>query len=492
MVGEDDVVVIDGRRWEVSAATVRRLVWRLEHERRSRLSAERIAERSLDASLYDDVTGLPGRRLFLDELRSALHGIGDDERLAVLLVDPDRFRSHNERHGRDAGDRLLAALGERLRDALRPSDLVARLDGDKFACLCPGITHREDVPAVAGRLVGTGSEPVLVDGTPVRLTLSVGAAVTGGHASPQELIGRCETAAAVARERGGARYELYDGALRARRESRLRDESRLHRGLRRHQLRVFYQPLLRLADRRVAGVEALVRWQHPERGLLDAAEFIPLAEDTGLITEIDEWVLRTAVEELADGSDLAVAVNLSPRQLLRPRLVEQVAAVLRGAGMAPGRLCLEITESSLLSDDPQVARAIAGLSDLGVEIAIDDFGTGFSSLRHLKRYAVDTLKIDRSFVSGLGSHPDDAAIVSAVVAMARALSLRTVGEGVEHGGQANLLRSMGCELAQGHLFARPMPAPQLADWLPRQGPRPGGAGTAGPRSRGRRRIRDGA
>jgi diguanylate cyclase (GGDEF)-like protein len=413
------------------------------------------------AALHDALTGLPNRALFLDRLGLALRRT---ERrsgsVAVLFCDLDRFKIVNDSLGHDAGDRLLVDVARRIGAALRPADTVARFGGDEFTMLCEDIAGEIEAATIAQRIVDVFREPFQLDDGEVFLATSLGIAIArGADDRAEDLIRDADAAMYRAKERGKGRYEIFDEAMRADAVARLETESALRRALERGELRLHYQPEVDLADGAIKGFEALIRWQHPTRGLLGPAAFMPLAEETGLIVGIGEWVLLEACTEAARWSQpLTLSVNLSARQLAQPDLVAMVRRALAETGLDPAHLCLEITESAVMASGAATTAQLRALKSLGVRLAIDDFGTGFSSLAHLRRFPVDTLKIDGTFVSGLANEPQDASIAAAVISLAHALDLTTVAEGVETDEQLAILRGLGCDLGQGHLFARPAPA----------------------------------
>lgn len=426
-------------------------------------------------ALHDSLTGLPNRTLFLDRLRHALRrrvrrGTGV---LAVLFLDVDRFKVVNDSLGHGAGDRLLIDVAGRLDEALRPADTVARFGGDEFTVLCEDIAGELEAVAIAQRIVDVFAEPFEVDGREVFLSTSVGIALATGTvtdpARSEDLIRDADAAMYRAKERGKARYELFDAALRDQAMRRLELENALRRAVERGELRMHLQPEIAVAGGAIVGFEALVRWQHPERGLLSPAEFVPMAEETGLIASIGEWVLREACAEASAWADreLTISVNVSARQLGDGGFVDLVDTVLRTTGLAPQSLCLELTESAVIECGATTLSTLNGLKRLGVQLAIDDFGTGWSSLGHLRRFPIDVVKLDRSFVSGLDREPQDVSIAAAIISLAHALGLSTVAEGIETGEQLAVLASLGCDLGQGYLFARPAPLESFADVLGR-------------------------
>ncbi|WP_217913477.1 putative bifunctional diguanylate cyclase/phosphodiesterase [Miltoncostaea marina] len=421
---------------------------------------------------HDALTGLPNRSLLHDRLELAFaRAARTGHRPAVLFLDLDHFKVVNDSLGHTAGDRLLVAVAGRLSAVLRPQDTLARLGGDEFVALVEDIGGEADALRVAGRLQAALVDPFDVDGAEVFASASVGIALASGpDASPESVVRDADAAMYRAKERGRGRSELFDERMLERAVHRLETESALRRAIAGDELRVAYQPILDLERGAIAGVEALVRWQHPQRGLVMPGDFIPLAEDTGLITELGAIVLESACRQArAWGAGAArpvsVSVNLSGRELGAPGFVRSVADTLDATGLDPALLCLEITESMLMVDLQATLGALADLRALGVRLAVDDFGTGYSALAYLKTFPVHELKIDRSFVAGLERDPRDAAIVGTILALAEALGLSVVAEGVETEAQERRLRELGCRLAQGHRFARPALAEDIGPRL---------------------------
>jgi diguanylate cyclase (GGDEF)-like protein/PAS domain S-box-containing protein len=424
-------------------------------------------------ALHDPLTGLPNRALFLDRLALVLaRRDAQPTRAAVMFLDIDNFKLINDSLGHDAGDRLLKAVGPRLSKALRASDTVARFGGDEFVVLCEEAGDGRDALVVAERLQHALGEPFEVDGEEHFLTASIGVALaTGRYEGPEELMRDADAAMYRAKDRGRAQCELFDDAMRNRAVGRLRMENALRGAIGRDELRAHYQPIVSVADGSVTGLEALMRWHHDGLGPVSPIEFIPIAEDTGLIVTLGAWMLeevcRQAVlwrEELGVAPP-PISVNLSPRQVAHAELVPTVARVLEKYDVPGSQLALEITESVLISEAESPWNTLLALKKLGVALMLDDFGTGYSSLSYLKRFPVDVLKIDRTFVDGLGSEAEDSAIVKAVVGMARALEMGVVAEGVETEDQVRHLRGLGCDRAQGYYFGRPGEAATITPLL---------------------------
>jgi diguanylate cyclase (GGDEF)-like protein/PAS domain S-box-containing protein len=428
---------------------------------------------------HDPLTGLPNRILLLDQLAAALGRARRHQKaLAVLFLDLDHFKVVNDSLGHSLGDRLLMSIADRLKVALRPGDTIARFGGDEFILLCEQLDDPDDAITIARRVEQALSGPFELDDAEIYVGVSIGIAFSDRDSNePETLIRDADAAMYRAKEKGRARYEVFDSAMRASAVDRLDIENALRRALDRRQLRVHYQPIIDLGTGRVTGMEALLRWEHPERGLLLPGEFITIAEETGLIVPIGGWVLAQACRQLQrwaaehpETHELVATVNLSGRQLSHPRLVAEVESVLLETGIDPARIDLEITESVLMDDVGMSAETLQRLKALGVKLVIDDFGTGYSSLSYLRQFPVDGMKVDRSFVDGLGTDPGDTAIVAAIVNLAHTLGLDAIAEGVETAAQLAELRELGCDAAQGFYVARPLPPEALLE-LVRQGPR---------------------
>ncbi|TMD92862.1 MAG: EAL domain-containing protein [Chloroflexi bacterium] len=437
------------------------------------LSRRGAAERRLaHQALHDPVTDLPNRTLFLDRLERGLRRHQHTGALlAVLFMDLDRFKQINDSLGHAAGDQVLIETAHRLREALRPGDTVARFGGDEFAVLCEDLDDESTAGEIAARMLRVVSEPMDVGEQRTSVHASIGIALARGGSDGESMLGDADFAMYRAKEKGRNRCEVYDATLRADALARMEQTSALRHALEESELRIVYQPLLRIDGSAVVGVEALVRWDHPTMGLLGPEHFIGLAEESGQMVQLGMWVLREACREVATwapppgGEPLLLSVNLSAQQLAGTGLRDSLRTILGETGLDPGRLWLEITESVLLDDVDAAVEALGRLRDLGVRLAIDDFGTGYSSLSYLRRFPVDAVKIDRSFVTGLGRDPAADAIVAAVVNVSRALGLTVVAEGVETDEQLVALRALGCEWAQGYLWSEPLSPTAAHRWI---------------------------
>jgi diguanylate cyclase (GGDEF)-like protein/PAS domain S-box-containing protein len=420
-----------------------------------KLAERRLAERALQ----DPLTGLPNRLLFLDRVQVALRRLERHEApVAVFFIDLDRFKLVNDSLGHSTGDRMLIEAGERMRQALRPADTVSRFGGDEFTVLCENIDE-QGAQTVAQRIQGSLAQPFLIDGHELFATASIGVSIARDFRTEAESMLRDADAAMYrAKKEGRGRCVVFNGGMHRDATEQLTLENDLRRAVERHELRLVYQPLVKLESGQIYGVEALLRWAHPTRGLLAPGHFIDLAEETGLIVPIGHWVLTEAFTQARvwhdAGLDLLVSVNISPRQLLEPTLSKVVWQTLRSSGVAPECICLELTESAAVGAG---VGALNELKSLGVSLALDDFGTGFSSLDQMRRLPpVDSLKIDRSFVEELGGTRADSAIAGAILGIAGALGLSAVAEGIEDASQVRALREIGCELGQGFFFSRPV------------------------------------
>ncbi len=417
---------------------------------------------------HDPVTGLPNRALFIERLAARLgpHGpmAAIEMELAVLFLDLDRFKNVNDSLGHAAGDELLVGVARRLQACLRPTDTVARLGGDEFTIMLDEVSGEADAVRVATRILDAIREPFTICGRSVFVTASVGVVLArAGRDEVDQVLRGADLAMYQAKGTGGARTHVFHPELNERAIRRIELEAELREAVEKGQFHLCYQPLVDLNSGRIGGFEALVRWEHPTRGTVPPAEFIGLAEETGLIVPLGAWVLEEACRQArAWPSDPAfpsieVHVNLSVRQFQQPTLVEFIDHLLTSTGLEPGRLTLEITESVLMQDAESTVMRLNSLRALGVRLAIDDFGTGYSSLSYLKQFPVDVVKMDRSFVQTLGDAPQDEAFARAIVELARILRLRTVAEGIETAAQLAVLRRLGCPEGQGFYFSRPVP-----------------------------------
>ena len=433
--------------------------------------AARFEERLAWQALHDPLTGLPDRHLLADRFAQGVARARRTSRwVAVVCLDLDRFGVLNETWGHDTGDEVLRLAASRLRATLRPTDTLSRLGGDRFVAVCDEVRSVADAEDIARRLGASFGDPFDVDGTRLVVTASAGVAVSQDpDAELGDLLREADAALSRAREEG-------DGAIAVRTaraggaSQRALLERRLRAALERDEFVLRYQPVCSVADGSVQGVEALLRWDDPETGLVPPADFVPLLEDSGLIIPVGSWVLDEACRQAAEwerelGRPMHVAVNVSPRQLTQPAFADAVEASLEAHGIDPSRLWLEITEASLLHDASSAWSLLRRLKKAGVRLAADDFGTGYSSLSHIRRFALDQLKVDKSFVDGMVESAEDLAIVQSIVGIAQALHLQVVAEGVERPEQLRLLRDLGCDLVQGYLLHRPMTADSIAALL---------------------------
>jgi diguanylate cyclase (GGDEF)-like protein len=441
---------------------------------------------AMNLAFHDSLTGLASRALFLDRLAHALARAAEDRtRLAVLFVDLDRFKNVNDSLGHAAGDLLLIGVADRLRACLGPDDTAARLGGDEFAVLCEAC-DRPEVTGIAQEIIDLLRAPFLLDGHEIFIDASVGISFSdlgdGPRSGAADLIRDADLAMYQAKKLGKGRYEIFEPDLRTTFLRNLDIEARLRQAIGRGDLVLHYQPMVSLTDGSIAGVEALVRWRGGQQEMIPPDDFIPLAEETGLILVIDEWVLREACRQAgvwsrgASGS-LPVSVNLSTRLLQQPGLTDLVAHALAAADLSPRGLILEITESRLMLNAEATTARLGELKSLGVRVAIDDFGTGYSSLAYLRQFPADIIKIDKSFVAAAVPHSEGAALTRAIVQLGRTLRLTTVAEGVETAEQLAELRAAGCELGQGFYLGGPV-EPELIEALLPGGPLAIGGGLA--------------
>jgi len=435
------------------------------------ITQRKAAERKLEQlALFDSLTGLPNRNLFTDRLRHALdRAERHDTSVAVIFLDLDRFKIVNDTLGHAAGDHLLAGAAQRILECFRREDTVARIGGDEFAALLEGASCAEEAVSAAERLIQALKPPFKVLGTEAHIGASIGIAISSDEINrPQDLLRYGDVAMYRAKEREGSSLHVFDPHADFEETERLHHENRLREAIENGRLRLFYQPIFNLHDREIVGAEALVRWADERRGLVSPEDFIPLAEETGLITPLGEWVLDRACRDTSrwkekhlNGAEFSVSVNLSACQFRDPALLDRSTAILRDWRIAPSELQLEITETVVLEGRARIEE----LSDLGLRVAIDDFGTGYSSLNYLKELRVHSLKIDRSFVSGIGNDSDDEAICRTVLMLAREMGLTVIAEGIENEEQLEYLRNLGCGLGQGFYFARPLPAGEFEELL---------------------------
>ena len=433
---------------------------------------KKIADTLNYLAYYDNLTGLPNRRLFVDRLEQAMKMADRHEKLvAVLFVDLDQFKKVNDSLGHDAGDALLKDAARRLSDCVRSSDTVARWGGDEFCLFLQDIETIDQVNIVAEKIIGRFAEPFEIKGKKMFATASLGIILYPlDDINTEDLLKNADVAMYHAKDKGRNNFQFYDNDMTAQLEQRLGLEHELRHALERQEFTLLYLPQIDVRDNRVIGIEALIRWHHPERGMVPPDQFIGIAEETGLIVPIGEWVLQQACEQAKALHDaglpkIHVSVNLSVRQLRETMLVERISQVLETSGLEPSKLDLEITESMLMSDVDRVIQTLMDLSDLGVSISVDDFGTGHSSLAYLKQFPISTLKIDRSFIRDIPHDKDDVSITIAIINMARGLGIRTVAEGVEIREQLEFLKTQECNLMQGYYFSKPISAEKIVAML---------------------------
>jgi diguanylate cyclase (GGDEF)-like protein len=434
-----------------------RLTLEIGERKRAETELERMA-------FYDSLSGLPNRALFLDRLDHALRRTTHYHRsLSVMFLDLDNFKVVNDSLGHNTGDELLVTIAERLQGCLRFEETVARLGGDEFTILLEEVSDERDAAAVAERILSALQKPVLLQGHEIVPSVSIGIVLSTADDTTETLLRDADLAMYRAKTAGKGRYEIFDQSMTTSALDRLQLEADLRHAIPRGELRVVYQPIMTLETGRIREVEALLRWVHPERGVISPVDFIPIAEATGLIIPIGQWVLEAACRQAREWQlacptepPLIMSVNLSVRQFRHPRLAEDIVRALQEAELDPACLKLEITESVVTEEGDAAVKTLWELKNLGVHLAVDDFGTGYSSLNYLLRFPVDTLKIDRAFVSGLGTDDQSVAIVRSVIDLARSLNLAVTGEGIETLEQLGQLRELGCQQGQGYLFAQPL------------------------------------
>jgi diguanylate cyclase (GGDEF)-like protein len=426
------------------------------------LATERELEKQLrHQAFHDPLTGLANRARFMDRLEHALERAGRSRRsVAVLFMDIDDFKSVNDSLGHSAGDRLLVHVAERMAQHVRPGDTAARFGGDEFAVLLEEGVVTDDAIIVAERVTAALREPTALEEKEVFVRASIGIAIADSDDAPEEILRRADVAMYVAKAAGKGRFAIYDESMEESIVGRLELAGELQRAVERQEFVIHYQPSVSLTDSTIVGVEALLRWQHPTRGLLYPVDFITVAEETGLILPIGAWVLREACLqarqwqlEFATDPPLTLAVNISARQVHQPGLCDIVAAALHDSGLPPGSLVLEITETLMMQDAELSIERLAELKSLGVRLAIDDFGTGYSSLSYLRKFPVDILKIDKSFVDGVSRQGKEQELAQSIIELGQTLKLEIVAEGVEHPEQLGWLRSRKCDMGQGFFFS---------------------------------------
>ena len=448
--------------------------WQMFHRTHSlQVATDELAQREQEKeyqSLHDSLTGLPNRTLFQRRLHDSIDAAEEDgASLAVMIMDLDHFKEINDTLGHHYGDLLLQEIGPRLSGVLRPGDLMARLGGDEFGVVLPELANERAAIRVAERLMEEMEQPVVVEGIALDVSASIGIATFPVHSDDVEtLLRRADVAMYAAKESGGG-YEVYSPSLDKHSPSRLTLIGQVRPAIDNEEFTLHYQPKARLSDGRVAGVEALIRWQHPDRGMVPPDEFIPLVERTVLLRPLTQYVLNEALRQWHTwsraGIQLEVAVNLSPRSLMDPQLPDLVGQLLERWEVPPRFLTLELTESFVMADSGRSLGVLAGLAEVGVLLSIDDFGTGYSSLGYLKRLPIGEIKIDRSFVMNMHENANDAMIVRATTDLGRNLGLRVVAEGVETRAAWDQLAALHCDIAQGYFLSRPIPAHEITRWL---------------------------
>ena len=443
-------------------------------------------DRLVHQATHDALTGLSNRALYRDRVVRATSGTGARHSVAVMYIDLDNFKDINDGLGHDAGDQLLTTIADRLLTATRGSDTVARLGGDEFALLLRGVTAQAEVIIVADRVRRSLEQPLGIAGTDVRVGASIGIAFGEPGSNADDLLRQADVAMYAAKRAGKGRYVIFEEAMHKAALERLVLETDLRWSIERGELELHYQPVVHLPTRRIVGAEALIRWRHPERGLVQPMSFIPLAEATGLIVPIGRWALNEACNQAAmwhrltssdqsgggwhrptDGVGFKIGVNISASQIQQPDMVDDVRAALHASGLAAASLTIEITESVMLRDSDATLIRLRELKALGLSLAVDDFGTGYSSLSYLQRFPIDVLKIDKAFVDPIASGGENASLTRAIMALGDALGLEMVAEGIERAEQVDGLRFLGCSYGQGYFFARPMPAAEFTKLLSR-------------------------
>ncbi len=446
---------------------------------------KRAEEQITRMAYYDSLTNLPNRKLFQDRLNLAILHSGRHERLlALLFLDLDDFKRINDIFGHAVGDHLLKEVAERLQQSVRKSDslsrylveddsnfTVARFGGDEFAIILPEIVNTEDAAKVAGRILDTMAKPFYLDNHEVFVGASIGITICPFDGTDSDtMLKNADSAMYHAKSQMKNNYQFYKQSMNETALQKLSLENSLRRALERNEFLLYYQPQINLMTGQIVGMEALIRWEHPENGMIPPAEFIPLAEETGLILPIGRWVLQTAclqnkAWQAAGLLPVSISVNLSGRQFKQQSIMEDITSALQNSGLDPKYLILEITESILMQNTDTVAAMLRELNEKGLRTSMDDFGTGYSSLNYLRRLPLFSIKIDRSFVKDIDTNPDDATIAKAIIAMAHSLKLRVIAEGVETKEQMRFLQELGCDEMQGNLFSRPIPAEDALRFL---------------------------
>jgi len=412
-------------------------------------------------ALHDSLTGLANRQLFMDRLEQALARLTRrHSQVAVIFIDLDRLKSVNDSLGHPAGDEVLIRAAQRMQRVLRPTDTLARFGGDEFVAVCEEVSSDIEAERIARRLAAVLARPLLVEERELIITASIGIALTiDPYTDPAGLVRDADAAMYRAKDRGRAMVQFFDRTMRMDAVDRLRVENDLRRALAHEEFHLLYQPQVRMGDGRTVAAEALLRWRHPDRGLIEPGGFIGLAEENGLMVPIGYWVIGQVCRDMASWpSDIRASINLSANQLADEKLIPRILGILEETGVDPGRICLEVTENALFTEAERAARTLKQLRAIGFTVAIDDFGVGFSSLYHLRQLPdIDLLKLDRAFVSELGRNDRDAAIVASVILLTNSLGMEALGEGIETETQADHLRTMGCDYGQGFWFGEPRP-----------------------------------
>ena len=434
-----------------------------------------LEERLERQALYDSLTNLPNRELFVDRVAHAMKRTRRDQSytFAVLYIDADRFKKINDSLGRESGDQILIDLAKRLEKSVRPGDTICRLGGDEFTILLEGIHSVTDATRVAERIQQELLSPSKIGDQEVLLTVSIGIVRSSpGYENPEELIRNADSAMLRAKELGAGRHQLFDAEMHSHVQSILSLEQDLRRALERKETWIAYQPIICLKSGKMKGLEALARWTHSERGMVSPGDFIPLAEDSGVILSLGHWVLGEACRQMniwrddhADYVPLNLSVNVSGKQFADPTLVDQVKALLAESGLNPNALSLEITESVIMEKSDDATSALARLQDLGIRLHMDDFGTGYSSLAYLHRFPMDALKIDRSFIMRMDQGGRTIELVRTIINLARTLKLSVVAEGVETEKHLETLRALGCDYAQGYFFSKPLNSKEMSSFI---------------------------